>query len=57
MGSSTLPQVIATLFGARVHKGVHEQRFGTIFRDVVEDHAQAMAVGGCASMLQCGFDP
>ena len=57
MGGSTLPQVIATLLGARVHEGVHGQRFGAIFRDAAEDHAQAMAVGGCASMLQCGFDP
>ena len=41
---------MATLLGARVHEGVHGQRFGAIFRDAAEDHAQAMAV---ADVLAC----
>ena len=57
MDSSTLPQIMATIFGARVHEGIHGQHFGAIFRDATEDYAQAMVVGGCASVLQCGFDP
>ena len=57
MGGRTLPQIMATLFGARVHEGVHGQHFGVIFRDATEDYVQAMAVGRCASVLQCGFSP
>ena len=45
MGGSTLPQVMATLLGARVHEGVHEQRFDAIFGNTAEDQAQAMAMG------------
>ena len=57
MGGSTLPQVMATLLAAKVHEGVHGQRFSAIFQDATEDYGQAMVVGGCASELQCGFNP
>ena len=57
MSSSTLPQIMATLLGARVHKGVHRQRFSAIFLVATKDYAQAMAVGRCASVLQCEFNP
>ena len=31
MGSGALPQVMATLLGARIHQGIYGQRFSAVF--------------------------